>query len=414
MTMLVKGGPGGYVRRHPRLLLALAVGGGVAVLAGVRAARGPEVEGLRVRREPLVHRVVVSGRVSPPAEVTVAARFAGRVEAVAVDEGQRVEPGQVLARLEAGTPRAEVARALAAVRQARARLTQLWEVSAPQRAEAVRQATVEREQAERALERARTLAEAGALTRAQLDDARAAVDVARSRQAAAEAQAAASGRGGAEQRLAEAAVAQAEAELGAAESRLAEASLTAPVPAVVLRRDVEPGDSVQPGQALLRLARVGDTRLTVEPDERSLAFLQPGQPAVASADAFPRERFAARVETVAPSVDPDRGTVEVKLAVPQPPAYLRPGMTVSVDIEVGRREAALVLPAAAVRDAASERPWVLVLQDGRAVRRDVVPGLRGEGTLEVVEGLAEGDVVLTGRGVVPGQRVRVRAPGQGG
>ncbi|MBZ4419576.1 efflux RND transporter periplasmic adaptor subunit [Myxococcus sp. RHSTA-1-4] len=413
MSMRAKGGFGRYARRHPRLMVALAVFGVLVALAVVRSVRGPEVEGLRVRREPLVHRVVVSGRVSPPAEVTVAARVAGTVEAVEVDEGQRVEPGQVLARLDADTLRAEVARALAAVRQSRARLTQLLEVSAPQRAEAVRQATVEREQAERALERARTLAEAGAITRAQLDDALAAVDVARSRQASAEAQAAASGRGGPEQRLAEAAVAQAEAELRAAESRLADASLTAQVPALVLRRDVEPGDSVQGGQALLRLARVGGTQLTVEPDERSLAYLRPGQPAVASADAFPRERFSARVETVAPSVDPDRGTVEVKLAVPEPPGYLRPGMTVSVDIEVGRRESALVLPTEAVRDAASERPWVLVFQDGRATRRDVVPGLRGEGTLEVVDGLSEGELVLSGK-VVPGQRVRVRVRGQEG
>lgn len=414
MTSRANGGPGRWARRHPRLLWVLGVGGLLLALAVVRVLRGPEVEGLRVRREPLVHRVVVSGRVSPPAEVTVASRAVGKVEAVLVDEGQRVEPGQVLVRLDSDTPRADLARAAAALRQARARLTQLLEVSAPQRAEAVRQAAVEREQAERALERARGLAEAGAITRVQLDEAQAAVDVARSKQTSAEAQAAASGRGGAEQRLAEAAVAQAEAELGAAEARLAEASLTASVPALVLRRDVEPGDSVQPGQALLKLARVGDTRLTVEPDERSLAYLQPGQPALASADAFPRERFPARVETVAPSVDPDRGTVEVKLSVPQPPAYLRPGMTVSVDIEVGRRDAALVLPAGAVRDAASERPWVLVARDGRAVRLDVELGLRGEGTVEVVKGLSEGDVVLPGKTVVVGQRVRVRAPDTGG
>lgn len=401
-------------RRHPRWVVA--VGGAVllAVLGAVRAARGPEVEGRRVTRGPLVHRVVVSGRVSSPSRVVIASQVSGVVGLVAVEEGQRVEPGQVLLRLDAAPQQAEVERARAGVLQARARLTQLLEVSAPQRAQAVRQAEVEQEQARKALERAQSLFEVGAMTRSQLDDARAAQELARSRLASAEAQATASAQGGSEQRLAEAALAQAEAERASAEARLAQTVLTAPVAAAVLRRDVEPGDSVQPGVALLVLARVGDVQLTVEPDERSLAYLQPGQPALASADAFPRERFPARVRTVAPSVDPERGTVEVKLELPQPPGYLRPGMTVSVDIEVGRRDGALLLPTEAVRDASSDTPWVLVLQEGRAARREVRLGLKGEGRVEVVEGLQEGDVVVTSppRQVRPGQRARVRL-GQG-
>jgi HlyD family secretion protein len=360
-----------------------------------------------VRRAPLVHRVVMSGRVSPPAELEVASLLAGTVAEVAMQEGARVEPGQVLVRLEAAAQEADVARARAAVAQARARLSSLREVGAPRREEAVRQAEVDLAQAEKAAERARTLAEAGVLTRVQRDEALAALEVARSRLASARAEAAGSGQGGSEQRQAEAALAQAEAELRVAEARLAQATVSAPVRAVVLRREVEPGDSVQPGQRLMTLARVGGTQLLTEPDERNLAYLRPGLKAVASADAFPLERFAAEVETVAPSVNPARGTVEVKLAVPEPPPYLRPGMTVSVDVEVGRREDALVLPLEVVRDAASESPWVLVLREGRAERVQVRTGLRGEGKVEVVEGLSGGELVIpASEKVRPGARVR--------
>jgi HlyD family secretion protein len=397
-------------RRHPLWLGLLGVAGLVLASGVVRSLRGAEVEALRVTWGPIVHRIVVSGRVSPPAQVSVSSVLTGTVETVAVEEGDRVEPGQLLLRLEAATLKADVARARTGVLQARARLKQFLEVSAPQRAQAVRQAEVERDQAERTFERARTLLEAGAVTQEHFDQARAALELARSRLASAEAQATASLQGGAELRLTEAGVALAEAEQNAAEERLAQATLSASVRAVVLRRDVEPGDSVQPGRTLLSLARVGETRLTVEPDERSLAFIQPGQSALASADAFPGERFAAVVETVAPSVDSERGTVEVKLAVPRPPDYLRPGMTVSVEIEVGRRERALVLPAEAVRDTASERPWVLVPEGSRAARREVLLGLRGEAQVEVAQGLAEGELVLvpSSRALLPGQRVRPR------
>ncbi|KFE63479.1 efflux RND transporter periplasmic adaptor subunit [Hyalangium minutum] len=397
-----------WARKHPLGTGLLMVVGLLAVFGVARSLRGAEVEALRVRSGPLVHRIVVSGRASPPALVSVASVLSGTVETVAVEEGAQLEPGQLMLKLQSATLEADVARARAGVLQARARLKQLLDVSAPQRAQAVRQAELERDQAERAFERAQKLREEGALTQEQLEQAQSAREVARSRLSSVQAQATASAQGGAEVRLVEAGVEQAEAELKAAQERLDDATLRAPVRAVVLRRQVEPGDSVQPGRVLLTLARVGETRLTVEPDERSLAFLQKGQPAQASADAFPKERFAATVETVAPSVDPDRGTVEVKLAVPQPPGYLRPGMTVSVEIEVGRKERALLLPTEGVRDTASEQPWVLVPQDGRAVRKDVTLGLRGEEQVEVVQGLAEGELVLTSSKLLPGQRVRPR------
>lgn len=401
---------GKWTRRHP---LGAGVLVGVVLLAGlggVRTLRGVEIEALRVTQGPIVHRIVVSGRVSPPAQVSVASVLSGTVESVAVEEGTQVERGQFLLKLDAATLEADVARARAGVTQARARLKQFLDVSAPQRAQALHQAELERDLAERAFERMQKLFEVGSVTQEQFDQARNALELARSRLASAQAQATASVRGGAEVQLAEAGVEQAEADLKAVQERLAQATLTAPTRAVVLRRDVEPGDSVQPGRVLLTLARVGETRLTVEPDERSLAFIQKGQSAQASADAFPQERFAATVETVAPSVDPDRGTVEVKLSVPKPPDYLRPGMTVSVEIEVGRRERVLVLPSEAVRDTASEQPWVLVPEDGRAARRDVTLGLRGEDRVEVTQGLSEGELVLlpSSKALLPGQRVRPR------
>jgi HlyD family secretion protein len=93
--------------------------------------------------------------------------------------------------------------------------------------------------------------------------------------------------------------------------------------------------------------------------------------------------------------------------VPAPPPRLRPDMTMSVDILVGRLDGALTLPSEAVRDLASGSPWVLLPKDGRAVRRDVTLGLRGTGMVEIAAGLSEGDFVLLprSRALSPGQRV---------
>jgi HlyD family secretion protein len=82
-------------------------------------------------------------------------------------------------------------------------------------------------------------------------------------------------------------------------------------------------------------------------------------------------------------------------------------MTVSVDIEVARSPGALALPAEAVRDATGASPWVLLVENGRAVRRKVELGLRGTGWVEIRSGLSPGErVVPAGAPIRPGQRLR--------
>jgi HlyD family secretion protein len=221
-------------------------------------------------------------------------------------------------------------------------------------------------------------------------------------------------------------VAQAQAQLALARSaaaaalaRLEQAVLTAPTDARVLVRAVEPGQIVQPGRALLTLALDGAAQLEGQVDERYLEQLRVGQPASVSADAFPSQRFEARVLSIAPLVDAQRGAVEVKLSLPQaPPAYLREDMTLSVQVETGRRERALVVPMQALggdRDTRADgTATVLVARDGRVEQRRLRLGLATLESVEVVEGLSAGDVVLLGPAPAPGRRVHVdtSAPAQ--
>ena len=129
------------------------------------------------------------------------------------------------------------------------------------------------------------------------------------------------------------------------------------------------------------------------------------------ADAFADRRFAARVLSIAPVVDPQRGAIEVKFTLAQdPPAFLREDMTLSVEVETGRRERTLVLPLAALRGAvADDRATVLVAQEGRAQERSVRLGLRTLDAAEVLDGLTAGDAVLLGRTLKPGARVQPQA-----
>jgi HlyD family secretion protein len=152
----------------------------------------------------------------------------------------------------------------------------------------------------------------------------------------------------------------------------------------------------------------------IEPDERNLARLALGQPALASAEAFPEQQFAAEVLYIAPSVDAQRGTIEVHLAVAEPPAFLRPHMTISVEVEVGEHADTLVIPRRAVRGLAGEAPFVLVLAEGRVSVQPIELGIRGDEQVEVLEGLPDDAWVILDETtpLAAGDRARARAANQ--
>ncbi len=356
----------------------------------------------------LVQSVVASGRVVSPQRVTVALQGSGRVLRVAVVEGQTVERGQLLIELDNSDARAGLAQASAAVAQAQARVRQVGELGQPLASQALQQAQATALQAQKALARQAELVAQGFISQAALDDAQRAADVARSQVASAQAQARSNTPGGSETALARAALAQAVAGQQLASVKLAQGQVLAPSSGVLISRDVEVGDIVQPGKALMVLAAAGQAQVVVQIDEKNLSQIALGQKALGSADAFASQRFDAVVAYINPGVDAARGSVEVKLAVARPPAYLRQDMTVSIDIETARRSAAVVLPTSTLEDAASEQPWVLVVRDKRAVKQFVTLGLRGDTRVEVLGGIAagEGVVPVSKTGVKAGQRVR--------
>lgn len=398
----------------------LGVAGAVLVVAGVWGAwlfmRGPVVDAVTVQSAPLVRTLQFSARVATLSRVEVGSTITGRVEQVLVNEGAAVRQGDVLLRLESDELDAAWAQAQAAQQQAQARLAGLRSTGRSAASAAVAQTDATLRAAAAELARTEQLVAQGFLSASRLDDTRRAVYVAQAQQASARAQTQAVGESGTDLVQAQAQLAVAQAASAAARARQAQASVRAPADAQVLSRTVEPGQIVQPGRALMALALAGPTQLSAQVDERFLDQLRPDQTAAVVADAFPAQRFMARVLSIAPVVDAQRGAIEVRFSLMEAaPAYLREDMTLSVEVETARSDSALVLPLAALRDgvasvtgATTATGRVLVRVEGRAQARDVRLGLRTLEAVEVLEGLAAGDEVLLGGALESGQRVRAR------
>ncbi|HVL57919.1 MAG TPA: efflux RND transporter periplasmic adaptor subunit, partial [Burkholderiaceae bacterium] len=297
---------------------------------------------------PLQQTLIFSGRVATPQRVDLGATITGRVAAVQVREGVHVVAGQPLVELEADEAGAAHAQAQAALQLANEQLAAQQRIAMPSSQAALAQAQANLDAAVRDRQRTQQLFDTGYVSAARLDESHRAVDVARAQQQVAQIAAQAQRAGGNESVQALLRVRQAQASLVAAQARLAQTVIAAPAAGLIVQRDVEPGQIVQPGRALLKLAADGPTQLVAQADEKFLSLLAPGQTARVVADAFASDPFEAQLASIAPAVDPQRGTVEVKLIAKSPPPFLREDMTLSLEVEVARKDDAVTLPASAV------------------------------------------------------------------
>lgn len=382
------------------------------VLAGAAYlwfTRALPVEVVQVRMAPLVRTVQFSARVVALSRVDIGSTVTGRVAEVLVAEGAQVRQGAPLVRLESQELRASLAQAVSGRQQAAARLAGLRSTgrSSVQTGVTQAQAVLDASQAE--FERVQQLVAQGFLSASRQDETRRQRDVAAAQLDNARTQVRAVSDTGTEYVQAQAQLAVATAAVDAAQSRLAQTTLVAPADARVLSRTAEPGQIVQPGRALMSLALTGPTQLVAQVDERFLDQLAVGQNASAVADAYAGRRFAARILSISPTVDAQRGSVEVKFALADPLLpFLRQDMTLSIEVETGRRDRALALPVAAVAGLAEGgRARVRVVVNNRIEERVVQLGLRTLDAVELVAGLSEGDVVALDPTLVVGRKVRL-------
>lgn len=392
-------------RRWFLVLGVLVVAIAIALLL---LTRGTPSQAVVAQYAPIVRTLQFSARVETLSRVEVGSTVTGRVQEVLVREGDTVRAGQPLVRLESDEARAALAQAVASEKQAQARLAGLRSTGRSATRAQLEQAEANLRAARAELGRAQQLVAQGFISASRLDDAKRAVSVAEAQRDAAQAQTRANADRGTDIAQAQAQLQAASAATASAAARLAQAIVTAPAAARVLTRDVEPGQIVQPGRALLSLALSGPTQIVAQVDERFLEQLRVGQKAAVVADAYLSQQLGATVLSIAPDIDAQRGAVEVKFSLDQaPPPFLREDMTLSVEVETARRDRALVLPARAVRSEVGVEK-VLVAEGGRAVERALRTGLRTLDAVEVLAGVQEGELVLLAPALRPDARVRTQ------
>ncbi len=195
---------------------------------------------------------------------------------------------------------------------------------------------------------------------------------------------------------AQAQVDQARAALELARLRLDDAVIKAPFDGTVTAVNIESGQLAVAGAPAIVLARLEPLHVSLTIDETDIARLQVGQPATVTLDAFLGAELRGTVTEISPVASIQQGVVTYGVRVDLEPTDVpvRPGMTANVNIEVARKENALLIPNRAVRFQGGQRV-VSIVRDGEIVEVPIAVGLSNEEQTEVLSGLSEGDVVVS-------------------
>lgn len=197
---------------------------------------------------------------------------------------------------------------------------------------------------------------------------------------------------------ADVAIRQALVQVEQAELALNRRALTAPFAGLVSVVNVEEGALIVPGQPVIEMVDSAPLRLTVQVDEIDVRQIREGMPASIELDALPGLVFPAKLEQIALLGRNEDGIIsyDVRLALETPDPRARVGMTAEASIIIEERRDVLVVPNAYIRlDRNADTAFVNVLSpDGTLVEKEIVLGLRGQDTSEIVSGLAAGDVIV--------------------
>ena len=331
---------------------------------GGRGNRGPlTVELAKASLGSVSEEITVVGNLIGDATVSVVPRVAGRLQAIYVRLGDRVSMGQRIAKIEDFELQEQVKQAEAAQEVSRA---------------TIRQREADLQLALTNAERSRNLFARQLLPKQTLDDTEA-----RYQSAIAQLD------------LARAQSSQTNARLDELQITLNNTTIVSPVNGFVARRAADPGAFVGQNAPIADVVDISRVRLVANIVEKDLRQIGVGDEGTVEVDAFPGEEFTGRIARVSPVLDPSTRTAPIEIEIPNPGFRLKPGMYARVGITTNQKKDTLVVPVSAVIDLGGRRGVFVAQESNTAIFRQIRTGIEEATQIEILEGLAEGDVIVT-------------------
>jgi HlyD family secretion protein len=360
------------------------------------------VETVSIHYGSIDRRLHLTGDILAEAEVDVFSKVSGILERMEVDHGDRVSFNQVVAIVEREEKEAQFQEARAALDVLKANWAQMESGARPeeitQAEQLVRQTKASWETSLDNYMRLKNLKERDFISQQRLDEAMLQVTQSEAgyRSASEKLTLLKKGARQEDRDALRARIRQAEAAMRLAELHLKNTIIHAPISGVISERFLDQGALVNTTTPIMRIVAMDKVKVVVQVVERELAHLKCGALADIQVDAYGEEVFRGELTCISPTVNLESRTVDVEIRMDNKDHRLKPGMFARVIIVTQRREGVLLLPKNSLAEQGGA-PRVFVNENGKASRRVVSLGVKGEQHVEVLRGLEAGDeVIITG------------------
>jgi RND family efflux transporter MFP subunit len=343
----------GDIMRYLKFTLCLLI---VATGCGSNGAKTTTVEPVipviaaKVIRGDIASSIYTTGTIFPRQESMISPKTSGIIKKLYADEGDKVEKGQRLVKLEQEMLRIVVKEAKASLKEARAQL----------------------KHSQSTLKRRKKLFEEGVVGSQNLDDITTERDLAKAR------------------------VQRTRATLEMAEQDLKDSVITAPFDGFIVEKMMNEGEmaTTMPPSNIFHLVDTRRVKIECGITEEKRRFITLGKEVLIKMDAYPDEVFTGKITTVNPKIDLNSRTFKIKIAIPNPGFRLESGMFARIRIIERESKNALLIPQRVIINAETVKK-VFAVENGRAVKKTITTGIINHPLIEVTEGLKEGDIVVT-------------------
>ncbi len=365
----------GYRRLTASVLVALTL----AACGGQKQQRGPvalDVDVARAQRQNIATYLTLDGQIAPMQDSTLSFQQSGPISEVYVNQGDRVSRGELLAKIDDSTLRAQLAQVEAQIAQSAAQ-AQSSAMNVPitqaNTSQAVQSAQAALQNAKLTFDQDTQLYKQGYVSQSQLTQARAAYVAAQTQYQQALANRGTTGVQGAQAQAAAEAVHAAQAQANVLRTQIGQTSLYSPFDGVVTARLADPGAMASPGTPVLRVSQVGTVWVNVNVPDEDLAYVHSGTPVRFSVSQLGGRSYDGRITTV--NAVPTQGTLsyQARIAQSNPGGELRGGMLVSCTIQKVNHKNAIVVPRAAVAQTDQGSNVFIVTKTAQGMNAQQVP-----------------------------------------
>ncbi len=378
----------------------------IVLFAIYMASMGSKADFFEIKSESYEEKILASGTLTLSDTVELRAPVRGLVTSIKIEEGDSIEAGQELVLLDTKDINLQIKELLAGKAVLDAQLSELSSKLYPNALQLLSQAKLNEAEALKNFENAKLLYDAGAISKNQYIEIENRYNLVKSETAIAKNNSNALSNNGSSKSQLSAEINRLSTQILSLENERSKYTIVSPIKGTIIEIFSAVGEIEERSTPLLTIIRDETALVEVPLDERYISSIEKGQKVLVSSDAYASEKLEGVIASISPSVDIDTGTILLKVRLNENRPYLIKNLTVRCEIITGIFENSIAIPEKFLFKENGSN-FVFVFENGKAVKRNVLPALNNTARVRITEGLFDGETILLPNGLKDGDSVRL-------